>query len=488
MSKQLPEHPDEEQLKKQAKDLLREIRTGQPEAVARIGNEKPETFALHDAQRVIAREYGFPSWAKLKVHVETRAREDAKAQFHRALEADDAAAVRRLLQRFPVPGAALNPLISQARSAEMLDALLDAGADIDAKSDWWAGGFGVLHQAAPEVARHALARGAKVDLHAAARLGLFDRVRELIAADPSLVRARGGDGQTALHFAATVEIADYLLAHGADIDARDVDHESTPAQYMVRERQDVARFLVQRGCRTDLLMLAALGDLERVRGLLDRDARSLHLRVSDEFFPMVGGKTGGIIYQWTLGWYVSPLDVAKQFKHPEVRRLLWERSPADVRFLQACWEGDVPAAKAAVQSGGIVPAKLPKPGRRHLAHAARNNNLIAVKTMLELGFPLDGTSQHGATALHWAVYHGNAAMVKLLLQHHPALEVKDADFSGTPAGWAVHGSHSSWCRQSGDYAAVVELLIEAGAEVRADPRASAEVMAMLQKHGKGGAH
>ena len=56
MSKQLPEHPDEEQLKKQAKDLLREIRTGQPEAVARIGNEKPETFALHDAQRVIARE------------------------------------------------------------------------------------------------------------------------------------------------------------------------------------------------------------------------------------------------------------------------------------------------------------------------------------------------------------------------------------------------------------------------------------------------
>jgi hypothetical protein len=201
---------------------------------------------------------------------------------------------------------------------------------------------------------------------------------------------------------------------------------------------------------------------------------------------MIGGKTGGSIYQWTLGWYVSPLDVAKQFKHDDVHSLLWERSPADVRFLQACWEGDAVTARAAAQSGGIVPGKLSKPVRRHLAHAARNNNLEAVRTMLELGFSLDGTSQHGATALHWAAFHGNAAMVKLLLRHDPPLEVKDVDFGGEPSGWAVHGSHSSWFRQSGDYRAVVELLIEAGAEVRADPRASPEVLAALRKHGKAG--
>jgi len=41
-----------------------------------------------------------------------------------------------------------------------------------------------------------------------------------------LVHARGGDGQTPLHFASTVEIAEFLLAHGAAIDARDVDHEA----------------------------------------------------------------------------------------------------------------------------------------------------------------------------------------------------------------------------------------------------------------------
>ena len=76
------------------------------------------------------------------------------------------------------------------------------------------------------------------------------------------MHARGGDGQTPLHFATTIDVAQLLLDHGADIDARDVDHESTPAQCMVRDRQEVARYLVSRGCRTDILMAAALGDLE----------------------------------------------------------------------------------------------------------------------------------------------------------------------------------------------------------------------------------
>ena len=79
---------------------------------------------------------------------------------------------------------------------------------------------------------------------------MMPKLTELVAADPAVVHARGGDGQTPLHFASTVEIAEFLLANGAEIDARDVDHESTPAQYMLRvdqkrhyprDRQDVAR-------------------------------------------------------------------------------------------------------------------------------------------------------------------------------------------------------------------------------------------------------
>jgi hypothetical protein len=73
-----------------------------------------------------------------------------------------------------------------------------------------------------------------------------------------------------------------------------------------------------------------LGDADLVRKLLDADPGRIHLRVSPENFPMVNPKSGGTIYQWTLGWYVSPHDVAKQFGHDGVFRLLMERSPADV--------------------------------------------------------------------------------------------------------------------------------------------------------------
>lgn len=474
-----------EQLKKQAKDLLREVRAGSEKAVAGIGNEKAETFALRDAQRIIAREYGFASWVKLKMHVETRERDEAKQQFHAALAADDVARVKSILRRFPTSGTILSGLVPGVRSRAMLDILLEAGADIDAKSNWWAGGFGVLHQAAPEIAHYAISRGAEVDIHAAARLGIAGRVRELLAADLSLVDARGGDGQTPLHFAATVEIAEYLLAHGAAIDALDVDHESTPAQYMVRDRADVARCLVAHGCRTDLLMLAALGDTARVRALVDRDPGCIRTRVSDEFFPMIGGKTGGTIYQWTLGWYVSALDVAKQFQHRDVYALLLDRSPADVRFLQACWDGDIAAAREMAKVGGLVPERLPKSDRRHLAHAARNNNLAAVKTMLELGFPIDGTSQHAATPLHWAAYHGNAIMIEMLLRHNPSLEQKDASFDGSPLGWAIHGSRDGWFREKGDYGLTVELLLKAGAKNVGKAAGTEPVKAVLRRFGAG---
>ena len=59
----------------------------------------------------------------------------------------------------------------------MLDVLLEAGADINARSQWWAGGFGVLDLAQPDVATYAIERGATVDAHAAARLGLADTLR-----------------------------------------------------------------------------------------------------------------------------------------------------------------------------------------------------------------------------------------------------------------------------------------------------------------------
>ncbi len=81
MSSSLPARPSLEQLKKLAKDLTKAHEEKQPDALALIGRHLPALagksaleiaaypFALHDAQSVIARQYGFPGWNDLSTHV-----------------------------------------------------------------------------------------------------------------------------------------------------------------------------------------------------------------------------------------------------------------------------------------------------------------------------------------------------------------------------------------------------------------------------------
>src|ERR1043166_1508739 len=73
----LPSRPSLDQLRKQAKELLRAYRAGDASALARLRAAKPGTSepggqrsaALADAQFALANEYGFQSWPKLKRHV-----------------------------------------------------------------------------------------------------------------------------------------------------------------------------------------------------------------------------------------------------------------------------------------------------------------------------------------------------------------------------------------------------------------------------------
>jgi ankyrin repeat protein len=386
---------------------------------------------------------------------------------------NDVAAVRELLERHPALKSRMNepwgpfdsPPIVRARSREMLDVLLAAGADINAKSRWWAGGFGLLDSAEPELAAYAIERGAVVDVHAATRLGLFEKLKELVATNRELIHAPGGDGQTPLHFAGRIEIAEYLLSQGADIDARDIDHESTPAQYMVRDRQDVARYLVKRGCKTDLLMGAALGDLDLVRNHLEADPACIGMSVGDDHFPKRDPRAGGTIYIWTLGHHKTAPVVAREFGHEDVFRLLMDRSPETLKLALACELGDEAAFRALLAIRPNLVQTLSEQELRKLARAAENNNTEAVRLMVAAGWPVSACARHGATALHWACFHGNLEMANLILSYAPPLEIKDADFNATPFGWAMHGSEHGWHRQTGDYAGTVEALILAGAKV-----------------------
>jgi len=505
MKRQLPSRPNLDQLKHQARDLLDAHRVGDEDAVRRVRESHPRLsqaseadvrsarLTLSGAQLVIAREYGFASWPKLKEYVE-KARpqsSDQVEELKQALRSDNTSGVRQILERHPELKAKINepigpfdsPAIVSAHSPEMIDVLLAAGADLNAKSSWWAGGFGLLHGASPELAAYAIRQGAFVDIHAAARLGMLDRVRELIASDAELVNARGGDGQTPLHFASRVDIAAYLLDQGAEIDALDVDHESTPAQYMIDDRQEVAGYLIQRGCKTDILMAAALGDIELVRRHLDTAPDSIRMRVSEEFFPMISPKAGGTIYQWKLGWYLSPHRVALKFGHEDVYRLLMDRSPPEVKLIEACWLDDQATLQALGAEQSDLTRRLLAGDQRQVAHAARNNETAVVRAMLKAGLPVDARGQHSATPLHWAAFHGNCEMVKAILPFGPPLEVTDADFNGTPLGWAVHGSEEGWYRQNGDYGGTIEALIAAGARLPERLGGADAVREVLIRHG-----
>lgn len=67
----LPEHPHIVQVRRRAKDLLKQARAGDPDALARLASvSAPVTLA--GAQLALAREFGRPSWPALVREIEAR--------------------------------------------------------------------------------------------------------------------------------------------------------------------------------------------------------------------------------------------------------------------------------------------------------------------------------------------------------------------------------------------------------------------------------
>ncbi len=142
MSVQLPPKPSLEQLKKQAKALLKAHQSGEPDACTRIKasfprlSEAPESdisgaaFSLRDAQLVIAREYGFESWPKLKRYVETLSEDPHRLLVMRVAHLisehlEDAAGVVRDMLDEPGKPAILMIALGQEATASVMAYLSD---------------------------------------------------------------------------------------------------------------------------------------------------------------------------------------------------------------------------------------------------------------------------------------------------------------------------------------------------------------------------
>jgi ankyrin repeat protein len=137
-----------------------------------------------------------------------------------------------------------------------------------------------------EVAKLLLDKGAKLDIFAACMAGVRERVVELLAADRGLVNSYSHDGWTPLHLAAFFgrpEIADILVANGADVNARSKNEmRNTPLHAAVAgKRPGVASVLLghgaavnatQHGGWTALHSAAQNDDFEAVQLLLSLGA------------------------------------------------------------------------------------------------------------------------------------------------------------------------------------------------------------------------
>lgn len=481
----LPARADLAQQKTQARELLQAFGRSEPEAVSRVRAVLPDKprIVLADAQFVLSREYGFANWPAFRRHLEERAAavRAPHERLHDAMQRGDAASARDLFAQHPAfrpminaPIMAFNSpaIVAFAGNADLVEVLLEFGADPNARSAWWAGPFHALHSATGRAAELLLAAGAVPDACAAAHLDDATLLASMLAADPSRVHERGGDGQTPLHFARSQRVADLLLDAGADIDARDVDHRATPAQWMLDRRRGAGRWelalhLASRGATCDIFLAAALGRTADVVALLERDPSLLDEHTGRGAYGEQPPSSQHI-YTWTIGAHRSPLDVAAQFGNDDTVEAMRPFATPRQQLWLALRRGDVEGARAIGAAHPALLSQLTTADHRVVSDAAWNGDAPAVASMLAIGLDPATPGHDGGTALHCAAWQGSAETVEVILRDARAaalLTTADAHYHQPPLGWCCHGSLNG--PRDGAHARIATMLLDAGAPPRA---------------------
>lgn len=281
---------------------------------------------------------------------------------------------------------------------EMVAALLELGADPDRRSDWdmgpWCPLHSAIHNNQNELARYLLQQGAELDAHTAAALGMIDELKQLLDNSPARVSERGGDGCTPLHFAGSEAAIDMLLDYGADMEARCIDHYSTPVQYVAGRQPAVARYLLGKGAVADIFSAALCGATETVQRLIDTDSSILDQTISQDTFPPGPEHDVHNIMTFTVGHGCSPLHAAASGDQPDTIQLLIQR-------------GMDPNVRGGYDDATPL----------HLA--AWNDHHAAARALIENGADINLRSGklHNNSAAGWAIVAGSADVFCLLLEN-----------------------------------------------------------------------
>ena len=462
-----PSWPDFNQFKRQAKELLKAYRAGDADAVAEVQRHErapdPAAFALNDAQRVLARSYGFASWRKLKSYVEmidNYRQPDPKSD-------DEANLFLRL--------ACLTYFDGDSPSRRMRARQLLAEKPHLAKANIYTAA--VVGDVA--AVRDFLASGA--DVHA--KGGPFEWEPLLYAAYSRL------DSQAEEH--STLEVARLLLEHGADPNAGFIWDWGGPCPCLLTALTGVLG-LGEAGPPIETqhqhwyefarLLLEAGADPNDNQGLYNRMQypSDEHLKLLCEYglgrgeggpwfqrffrqWPLVTEHAGYIprtpadIVAYQLRWAigagaidrvkllvasgadVTGLSLSQYDTTPEIldylvargaRRIARTLTPPE-EIAVACGRGDTQRVR---ELAARDPSLLDNP--ELLRSAAEEGRVDIIRLLVELGMDVNGKAGYpwpnDTSPLWWAAHVGHLDAVKVLVELGADVHFRDPNHDGTP--------------------------------------------------------
>jgi len=471
-SKELGRNASFENLRKQAKSLLRGVRENDPDAtaVAHRFYANGEIDSLSDAQLVIARSYGFTSWAKLKSHLNLVA--ECSILPNQYAAADESSSI-----------------VDRFINLACLTYCMDHASRRDQARD--------LYAANPSLSRESI--------YTAATIGDVGAVRQMLQQNPALARQRGGphNWEPLLYAAysrlnstvkehSTLAVARLLLQHGADPNAGFLwdrhylftaltgafgEGEAGPVHQPEHQYCDqLARLLLEFGA-----------DPNDAQTLYNRmfTGGTRHLELLFEFG--LGKQSDGVWFKRLGDRLDSPAEMlqeqmawAAKYNQMERLRLLVEhgvdvnlpdkrfhRPPYELALLHgnteiaqyllshgaiktslsrldefkaACLNANAGRARTLLAKDTTLIDQLGAERAELLNVAAEADKREAIRLMAALGFNLNERKR--TAALHLAAGGGHLEMVKLLIELGADPQVRDEEFSATPLGWAEYGQRS----------------------------------------------
>lgn len=379
------------------------------------------------------------------------------------------------------------PIVAAKKSKSHVELLLQHGADINARSQWWAGSFGILDGVDRQTFDFLVGLGAHPNLYNFSQQSMLDQVQSCLADDPQFVNQRFGDGQTALHVAGSVAVIDALIEHDADLEIRCLDHSATPAQYLV-DNEPLCRHLIEKGAQPDIFLAAALNDIDLASRVVSKQPDAISTRVgSCPNTSPIHEKADRHIYCWKLNGAMTPLEVAAEKGFELAYNFLFNNGTERDRFLSACWQANTQAVTEIMTRSPTVTRSIGESDMTELARAAWMGRLETVQLMLKAGFDPHVPGDENSTPLDRAAFHGFHQIVEILLEKDPSppLDFKNK-FGGTPLSCCIWGSKHSWMKGDprSDHQRSAEYLIKAGSKFDSDwiPTVNPTMDQLLQKY------